>query len=225
MSMDPGSVMSIVLSMPGNSNCSDCDEPCSADPWVSLSHGSVICLQCAGEHRALGVHISFVRSLALDTLKQREMEKLQHGGNQRLRDFLESGSNGVPRHVWLAMPIDMRYQTPVADLYRRRLQALVAGDELPNSFAKIRPPPPPPPARERAWTSDADTTACELCRSSFSLFQRRHHCRKCGRCICGDCAPLQSARPLPELGIMQPCRQCRLCVPPSAQPMPGMGNM
>ena len=44
------------------------------------SHGTVHCIQCAGVHRSLGVHVSFVRSLKLDTLKQRAVA-LQLGGN------------------------------------------------------------------------------------------------------------------------------------------------
>ena len=69
------------------------------------------------------MHRSFVRSLALDTLKEGEVHALLCGGNQRLRDFLESSVHAVPRHVWLELAIELRYQTPVADLYRRRLQA------------------------------------------------------------------------------------------------------
>jgi len=51
---------------PGNCKCADCgaDEP----DWVSINLGVLICLQCSGVHRSLGVHISKVRSLTLDVL-------------------------------------------------------------------------------------------------------------------------------------------------------------
>lgn len=45
--------------------CVDCG---SAHPeWASLNLGAVMCLECSGVHRSLGVHISKVRSLILDS--------------------------------------------------------------------------------------------------------------------------------------------------------------
>ena len=32
--------------------------------------------------------------------------------------------SGVPRRVWLALPLEVRYFTPAADLYRRQLWAV-----------------------------------------------------------------------------------------------------
>ena len=39
------------------------------------------------------------------------------------------------------------------------------------------------------WTQDGDSPLCESCGSPFSFFNRRHHCRKCGSLVCGDCSP------------------------------------
>jgi hypothetical protein len=40
-----------------------------SDPeWVSINLGLLMCLECSGIHRAMGVHISKVRSLTLDKL-------------------------------------------------------------------------------------------------------------------------------------------------------------
>ncbi|TFK47930.1 hypothetical protein OE88DRAFT_1738061 [Heliocybe sulcata] len=39
------------------------------------------------------------------------------------------------------------------------------------------------------WKSDASATRCETfgCPTAFSVFQRRHHCRKCGGIFCSAC--------------------------------------
>ncbi|XP_057751676.1 ADP-ribosylation factor GTPase-activating protein AGD3-like isoform X2 [Arachis stenosperma] len=48
----------------GNDKCADCGKP--EPDWASLNLGILICIECSGIHRNLGVHISKVRSLTLD---------------------------------------------------------------------------------------------------------------------------------------------------------------
>lgn len=48
----------------GNDKCADCGSP--EPDWASLNLGVLLCIECSGVHRNLGVHISKVRSLTLD---------------------------------------------------------------------------------------------------------------------------------------------------------------
>lgn len=37
------------------------------------------------------------------------------------------------------------------------------------------------------WADDSKHEACQECSQPFGFFVRRHHCRACGRVLCGDC--------------------------------------
>ncbi|CAA6655778.1 unnamed protein product [Spirodela intermedia] len=58
------SVPDILRRIPGNDVCAECSTP--EPDWASLNLGVLLCIECSGVHRNLGVHISKVRSLTLD---------------------------------------------------------------------------------------------------------------------------------------------------------------
>lgn len=44
-----------------------------------------------------------------------------------------------------------------------------------------------PPASQ-TWQPDSDAAECFLCQDLYTFFNRRHHCRKCGRVVCASCS-------------------------------------
>jgi hypothetical protein len=82
-----------IFEMSGNHECADCK---SKDPdWASLGFGVLICLQCAGSHRSLGVHISLVRSLNLDSWTPKQICYLIEGGNKKFEEHVSECSPSI----------------------------------------------------------------------------------------------------------------------------------
>jgi hypothetical protein len=67
----PDEVLDQIRNYPGNDKCCDCTS--FSTDWASVSHGTLICLDCAGKHRSLGVQVSFVRSITMDTWSKQQV--------------------------------------------------------------------------------------------------------------------------------------------------------
>ena len=212
-----------IIAIPGNDRCVDCD--CPRPEWASLGFGTLICLDCAGYHRSLGVHISLVRSMKMDSWSATQKTKLLRGGNKKWNDYIASlrsestaaGPGTTPGSKALRM--HAKYVNPEVLYYREIIQAEC--DERPATaydaaFWKevVNPGKSPMLARQSSspkWVDDATAAECNLCGIPFTLMRRRHHCRRCGKCICKICAPTDNTRPILEWGMLEPVRHCKEC--------------
>nr|CDS19399.1 GTP ase activating protein for Arf containing [Echinococcus granulosus] len=71
-----------------NRYCADCDA--KGPRWASWNLGVLLCIRCAGIHRGLGVHISKVKSLNLDSWEPQQVAMLKAVGNRRARELYEA---------------------------------------------------------------------------------------------------------------------------------------
>ncbi|XP_050361274.1 arfGAP with SH3 domain, ANK repeat and PH domain-containing protein isoform X8 [Nymphalis io] len=83
------SIIRAVRSLPGNQVCADCGS--TNDPtWLSTNFGVIVCIECSGSHRELGVHISRIQSLTLDRLSTSQLLLARHMGNQLFNEVMEN---------------------------------------------------------------------------------------------------------------------------------------
>ncbi|KAJ8368187.1 hypothetical protein SKAU_G00082150 [Synaphobranchus kaupii] len=80
--------LGLALQGPGNQRCCDCGEN---DPrWASINLGITMCIECSGIHRSLGVHLSKVRSLTLDSWDPEQLKLLCILGNDVINGIYEA---------------------------------------------------------------------------------------------------------------------------------------
>src|SRR3989338_2182788 len=59
------------------------------------------------------------------------------------------------------------------------------------------------------WDADSTREDCTDCKTPFSFFRRRHHCRACGHLFCDACSDNRS--PVLKWRIIHPVRVCSSC--------------
>ncbi|KAH8602589.1 FYVE zinc finger-domain-containing protein [Bisporella sp. PMI_857] len=106
-------------------------------------------------------------------------------------------------------------QQPANNAYPQNVQGRSWGPSNSSSPQRTVPIPsrgvlsplPHLPVRQNSvvlprWQPDAEVTLCPICRTQFSFFVRKHHCRKCGRVVCNACSPHRIT--IPYQFIVQP---------------------
>nr|CAG4646278.1 EOG090X06Q2 [Macrothrix elegans] len=81
-------ILAAMLRDEDNKYCVDCDA--KGPRWASWNLGIFLCIRCAGIHRNLGVHISRVKSVNLDSWTPEQVVSLQQMGNSRARAVYEA---------------------------------------------------------------------------------------------------------------------------------------
>ncbi|XP_057369503.1 arfGAP with SH3 domain, ANK repeat and PH domain-containing protein-like [Daphnia carinata] len=82
-------IIRYILRLPGNDRCADC---CSQNDatWLSTNFGVIICIECSGVHREMGVHVSRIQSLLLDHVPTSQLLIARHMSNHSFNEIMEA---------------------------------------------------------------------------------------------------------------------------------------
>ncbi|VDO52410.1 unnamed protein product [Haemonchus placei] len=138
---DAATTFEQIRRVPGNERCADCG---SEQPkWVSINLGVVLCIECSGVHRSLGVQTSKVRSLTMDSIDPELRDVLLSLGNSQVnaiylahlpkKDIVPApatdNSSRQIREAWIkAKYVERRFAVPSSD--RARTNAMVRKEHL-----------------------------------------------------------------------------------------------
>lgn len=91
----------------------------------------------------MGTHISFVRSITMDSWDEKQLAKMKMGGNQQCHDFLAKYGVDVSKaspddKVEKRTKIRQRYDSRAGELYRQVLRARIEGKDEPTELPPER---------------------------------------------------------------------------------------
>ncbi|XP_047139457.1 arf-GAP with coiled-coil, ANK repeat and PH domain-containing protein 2 isoform X1 [Hydra vulgaris] len=108
--LHPQYLLQQISQLPGNNCCADCG---SLNPkWASINLGIILCIECSGIHRSLGVQVSKVRSITLDDWDPETINLMLELGNEVVNNIYEANvdsnhhkplalSTRAEREIWI----------------------------------------------------------------------------------------------------------------------------
>nr|XP_023024118.1 arfGAP with SH3 domain, ANK repeat and PH domain-containing protein [Leptinotarsa decemlineata] len=127
-------IIKYIQKISGNDRCCDCNSQNDAT-WLSTNFGIIVCIECSGIHRDLGVHISRIQSLTLDNVGTSQLVLARFMGNHSFNDIMEAqlspndkldpGSSMDERLNFIrAKYVDKRFSMKLCDSEREKMYEL-----------------------------------------------------------------------------------------------------
>ena len=116
-----------------------------------MTFGIYMCLDCAAVHRSMGTHVTFVRSINMDSWKPAQLQLMKSGGNDKAEAFFKANGWSNVR----SGKTEDKYASRAAKLYKAHLAKEVAKalGETPTSTGAPDPIAAPALAAQSSVTS------------------------------------------------------------------------